>query len=154
MSQLLFRKTLLAFSVLFGVWIFGVLFGLFLSDIGYGPLTENNLAAVSGSHQKEIIVDVRIDYGSEDAQSFPGEVLRQGDTALDLLYEIERKHGVSVEIREFPGLGVFVEAIHGVHNSSNVYWQFWINDAYAKVGAGQYVLQEGDKVLWKRTNEI
>lgn len=140
-----FKQTLKIFLVLFGVLLFGVLLGISLADIGYVP--------VASQEQKEILVDLSIDYGNGDTQSFPEEVLLRGSTVFDALQAIERRYGIFLETRNFPGLGVFVEAIHGVHNTNNSYWQFWVNGEYSKVGAGQYVLKDSDKVLWKRTGE-
>ena len=148
-----FRQTLKTFLVLFGVLLFGVLLGISLADIGYVPGGQNRLVE-TGVEQEEIHVDLSIDYGNGDEQSFPGKLARQGDTVLDLLETLERQNGITIEKRNFPGLGVFIEAIHGVHNTSNSYWQFWVNGEYSTVGAGQYELKDGDKVLWKRTNEF
>ena len=142
-----FRQTLKLFAVLFGVLAFGVLLGVSLVDMGYAP-------AASREGGREIWVDLAIDYGNGDEQSFPGKVVRQGDTVLDLLETLERQNGITIEKRNFPGLGVFIEAIHGVHNTNNSYWQFWVNGEYSKVGASQYALKDGDMVLWKRTNEF
>ncbi|MFH1584692.1 MAG: DUF4430 domain-containing protein, partial [Patescibacteria group bacterium] len=106
-----------------------------------------------GFNGGEIAVDLRIDYGSGDLQSFPAESLRAGSAVLELLEALEERHGVPVETRKFSGVGVFVEAIHGVRNTESSYWQYWVNGEYAKVGAGQYKLRDGDEVLWKRTGE-
>ena len=150
-----FKKTVVLFSILFGVFVFGTLFGVFLVDVGYVPITshaqpDSERAAQS---KKDIAVDLIIDYGNGDTQSFPAEIAWEGSTVFDLLQKMEKRHGVSIETRNFPGVGVFIEAIHGVHNTNQSYWQFWVNGEYAKVGAGQYALKDGDKVLWKRTSE-
>lgn len=149
-----FNQTFKLFLILFGVFVFGVLIGLFLADIGYVSVGQQNFASIATSQEnQEIRVDLAIDYGNGDLQAFPGELLRQGDTVLDLLENLERGEGIILEKRNFPGLGVFIEAIHGVHNTNQSYWQFWVNGEYAKVGAAQYVLKDGDEVLWKRTGE-
>ncbi len=141
-----FRQTLKLFAVLFGVLAFGVLLGVSLADMGY-TRTGTQI------DRKEILVDLAIDYGNGDEQSFPWKLARQGDTVLDLLETLERQNGIAIEKRNFPGLGVFIEAIQGVHNTNDSYWQFWVNGEYSNVGAGQYELKDDDKVLWKRTNE-
>lgn len=150
-----FNQTFKLFLILFGVFVFGVLIGLFLADIGYVSVGQQNLASFATSREnQEIRVDASIDYGNGDIQAFSGELLRQGDTVLDLLENLERREGIALEKRNFPGLGIFIEAIHGVHNTNNSYWQFWVNGEYAQIGAGQYGLKDGDKVLWKRTSEF
>ncbi|HEX9721910.1 MAG TPA: DUF4430 domain-containing protein [Candidatus Paceibacterota bacterium] len=138
-----FKQTIKIFGVLFFVLVFGVLLGVSLADIGYVPV-------VATQEQKEIQVDLAIDYGNGDSQMFPGQEIGAGDSVLSLF----EKSGVTLEKRNFPGLGVFIEAINGVHNSNNYYWQFWVNGEYANIGASEYELRHGDQVLWKRTNEI
>jgi len=142
-----FKETSKLFGVLFGVFVMGVLLGIFLVDTGSVPAT-------SSQEREEIKVDITIDYGNGDVQSFSEEVIRNGDTVLALLSVLERRYGIITERRNFPGMGVFIEAIHGVHNSNSFYWQYWVNGEYAKVAAGQYILKDGDKILWKRTNKI
>jgi hypothetical protein len=36
-----------------------------------------------------------------------------------------------------------------VNGEDNRYWQYFINGAYAQVGADQYKLKNGDAVEWK-----
>lgn len=146
-----FKNTAKIFGILFGVFLFGVIFGIFLADIGYIPVREKHQSEVLGE-RGEISVDLTIDYGNGDIQSFPREKLPAGSTVLDLLRGLQEK-GILVETRNFPGLGVFIEAIHGVSNTNSSYWQFWVNGEYSQVGAEQYVLKDGDGVLWKRTSE-
>jgi len=150
-----FSQTLKIFTLLFGVLVVGVFLGLNLKNVGYIPVAENNQASVASNFQdkREIVVDLLIDYGNGDLQAFSAELLLQDDTVLDLLYAIERRRGIALETRNFLGLGMFIEAIHGVRNTNNFYWQYWVNGKYAEIGAGQYVLQDGDEVLWKRTDQ-
>lgn len=144
----MFRRVLFVYSILFAVLVSGVLLGVYLVNVGYVPIEK-----LPASIQQEIAVDLTIDYAADDLQSFPSQILVGESTVLDLLELLEKRHGVPIETRNFPGLGQFIEAIHGVHNTNNLYWQYWVNDEYAKVGASQYVLQDGDTVLWKRTDQ-
>lgn len=151
------RQRLRVFAMLFGVLVFGVLLGLSLKETGYLQLSASPVQTVQNTER--ISVDITFDYGNGlsgqgDVQAFVGEVLFAGDTVLDLLYSLEEEQGIAIETRNFPGLGQFIEAIHGVRNTNNSYWQYWVNDEYAKVGASQYVLQNNDKVIWRRTDEI
>jgi hypothetical protein len=146
-----FRQTVKIFVALFGVLVFGVLLGVTLAHIGYVPVSpDTNAGAAAQEDRTAIIVDLVVDYGNGDTQIFSGEKLRAGDSVLDLL----ERSGAALEKRNFPGMGLFIEAINGVHNSNNYYWQYWVNGEYAKVAAKQYELHHGDKVLWKRTNEL
>jgi len=138
--------------VIFGV---GVLVGFLFSGIGSAPVVEETQAPVGDvqEEQKEITVELTIDDGDKSIQTFSGGVLTKGDTVLDLLYAMEERHGLVVKKRDFPGMGVFIEGIGGIENSNDTYWQYWVNDEHAKVAAGEYILEDGDQVLWKRTNE-
>lgn len=160
MNSQLVKHTLFVFSLLMGVFTLGVFVGMFLLETGYVPSLQNQTTSIESiesndaQEKDEIAVDVFIDYGNGDVQSFSEEVLLNGSTVFDVLKALERRYGIPLETRNFPGIGVFIEAIHGVHNSNTSYWQFWVNGEYAQVGAAQYVLQDGDKVLWKRTSEF
>jgi len=146
-----FKQTIKIFGVLFGVLVFGVLLGVTLVNVGYVPVNPDRSVGVAAQEQRQIIaVQLTVDYGNGDTQMFLAQELRSGDSVLTLL----EKSGVALEKRNFPGVGVFIEAINGVHNTGNYYWQFWVNGEYATVGASQYALQHGDQVLWKRTNEL
>jgi hypothetical protein len=149
-----FKQTLKVFSILFGVLVFGVLLGVTLVRIGYiptGDLPASGLASASQTvKQNEIAVTLTIDYGNGDTQMFSEQPLQNGQSVLDLFEQSK----VVLEKRYFPGVGAFIEAINGVHNSNTYYWQYWVNGKYATVAAELYKLQNGDKVLWKRTNEL
>ncbi|MBI2577646.1 MAG: DUF4430 domain-containing protein [Candidatus Wildermuthbacteria bacterium] len=100
-----------------------------------------------------ISVSLKIDYGNGDVQAFASENIVAGNTVWQLLQALERRHGIILETRNFAGVGIFVEGINGIRNTNTQYWQYWVNGEYAKVGAGQYKLKNGDEVLWKRTSE-
>ena len=66
-------------------------------------------------------------------------------TALQFL-----KSKFKVETKTFSGVGEFVTVINGIKETSGKnFWALYVNGKQAKVGAGDYVLQEGDKVEWK-----
>lgn len=134
----------------------GIIFVILISVFGLGasfgyvlkPTPEQTIVSES-----EIVTHIVIDYGNGDTQAFPNEVLLKGSSTLNQLEAIERRHGILIETREFGGIGTFVEGIHGVRNTNTAYWQYWINGEYAKIGATQYILENEDEVLWKRTSE-
>ncbi len=66
-------------------------------------------------------------------------------TALQFL-----KSKLKVETKTFSGVGEYVVAINGLTETTGKnFWAFYVNGKQAKVGAGDYVLQAGDKVEWK-----
>ena len=51
----------------------------------------------------------------------------------------------------FEGQGGFVTSINGISQdeAANKYWIYYINGEYAPVGASEYIVQDGDEILWK-----
>jgi len=53
------------------------------------------------------------------------------------------------------GALVFVEAINGIRNNqdgNDKWWQFWVDGELAPIGAGSYILSEGEVVEWRYTS--
>jgi Domain of unknown function (DUF4430) len=66
-----------------------------------------------------------------------------GKTALEILKARAR-------VRTSTGqMGELVEEINGVNNGNGYYLIYYVNGAKAKVGAGDYVTKNGDKIEWK-----
>ncbi len=69
-----------------------------------------------------------------------------GNTVFDLLNQT-----AAVTFTEY-AYGKFILSINGVENNANnngYFWQYWVNDELAPVAADNYVLSDGDYVLWK-----
>ncbi len=49
------------------------------------------------------------------------------------------------------GENAFVTVINGIEasESKKQFWAFYVNGKQAEVGAGSYILQDGDKIEWK-----
>lgn len=63
--------------------------------------------------------------------------------AFELLKDVAK-----VEYKEYD-FGVFVESINGTKGDDKHFWAFYVNDEKAQAGAGETILQKGDKVEWK-----
>jgi hypothetical protein len=52
------------------------------------------------------------------------------------------------------GQNAFVISINGrkVDDAKHEFWAFYVNGKQAEIGAGSYILQNNDKVLWKIEN--
>jgi hypothetical protein len=84
-----------------------------------------------------------IDYGNSTQQMFSNLT---GNTVFDIINET-----VSVRFTQF-AFGKFIIAINDAENDANgngYFWQYWVNDELAPVAADNYVLSNGDQVLWK-----
>jgi hypothetical protein len=73
--------------------------------------------------------------------SYQGE---EGKSALVLL-----KDKYSVQTKEFPGVGEFVENINGVSPNGNQFWAFYVNGVSSTEGASQYITKPTDKIEWR-----
>jgi len=64
------------------------------------------------------------------------------------------ENDVFLDYQTYGELGVFITQIGEKKNGQDgKYWQYFINDQYAQVGASNYILKPGDIVEWKFTNE-
>lgn len=72
--------------------------------------------------------------------SYNGE---EGKNALELL---KKNHTVTEENSTY---GTFVKGIDGKVGDDKNYWAFYVNGAYASVGAASYTTKATDKLEWK-----
>ncbi|OGY28264.1 MAG: hypothetical protein A2Z42_01820 [Candidatus Woykebacteria bacterium RBG_19FT_COMBO_43_10] len=72
-------------------------------------------------------------------------VAEEGETALDLTKK------VADVVTSGEGEMAFVTSIDGraADSSKNEFWELVINGEPAKVGAGSYTVQDGDKIEWR-----
>ena len=49
----------------------------------------------------------------------------------------------------YSGMGYFIDEIKGEKNRNNAFWVYYVNGAQANVGAGEYILKNGDTVRWR-----
>lgn len=138
------KKTLIFFAVLLLVFALGAGFGAFS---GLGSLVNKTLPP------EEILVDIEIDYGEENRQVFREEIFWQGSDVLETLKALERRHGVSAEIRDLSGGEVLVEGINGVRNTRNSFWQVSINGGEFQNETKSLLLENDDKILWRRVEQ-
>lgn len=73
-----------------------------------------------------------------------------GESLATVLKRSLLEKGVNFDFYDYGGsMGEFVESIEGYSNQKDVWWQYWINDKYAKVGISNYFPSEGDKIVFK-----
>ena len=70
-------------------------------------------------------------------------VTSENNTVFDVL-----KAFCDVDYTEYHSGSVFIDAIDGIENKDPNWWQYWVNDEYAPVGASDYHLDDKDKVKW------
>jgi hypothetical protein len=125
-------------QALIGILIFS-LFCIFVNTSVHLTSSAN-----VGTHESRASnVEMTIDYGNSTQRVFSNLT---GNTVFDILNET-----TSVSFTQFT-FGKFITAINDVENDANgngYFWQYWVNDELAPVAADNYVLSDGDQVLWK-----
>lgn len=121
-----------------------LLFVLFFLVIISGYFFYQNkfsLTKKSAIQQQKITVYLKL-VGLPD---FIKHEIPKGKTALDLTKE--KADVVTKGEKE----NAYIIGINGVPalSSNKEFWAFYVNDKQAEVGAGSYVLKEGDKIEWK-----
>ena len=78
-----------------------------------------------------------------------------GKTSLfDLMKTAFEQENIAFDHKNYSTMGELVTQIGLKKNGEeNKYWQFWVNDEYAKVGVSAYIVEAGDKIKWKFTND-
>ena len=72
------------------------------------------------------------------------------ENAFVLLKNAAEKYRVSFVYKTYPGMGDLITQIGVFTNGSGEkYWQYSVNGRYVPVGADDYVLQQGDTVVWE-----
>lgn len=89
-------------------------------------------------------VEQKIIYGNTTPEESKTQEVIEGDTVLDLLIKTKNP-----EIKEY-SFGKAVESIDGIKNGMDKkYWIYSVNGKEANVGAGDYKLTQGDKIVWE-----
>lgn len=101
--------------------------------------------------QPGIVVNLKLDFGNGNVKIFNDIKLGEEKTVFALLKKITQENNMEFSFKEYPDLGAFVESIDNVANNSenNQWWQYWVNNEYAQLGASLYKLKEGDLIEWK-----
>lgn len=62
----------------------------------------------------------------------------------------KKENNFSFKSKEYPSLGIFIDEINGVSGGNGGYWIYYINNKEATVGVSNYILKNGDRILWKQ----
>lgn len=74
-------------------------------------------------------------------------IFREGQPLIEAMRTLAGE-GLLFVVREYPGMGAFVESIGGVKNADGYYWILWVNGAKAAAGASSVIVHEGDQFRW------
>jgi len=77
--------------------------------------------------------------------------LPEKTTVYDAIQKLITDKKINVSMKEFKGMGYFVEEINGLKNDKQTgeYWFYYINGQPAKIGISGYTLKNNDLITWK-----
>ena len=96
-------------------------------------------------------VSLMIDYGGGNIVSFSDIVIEGEESLFDVIQSTVEENNIPLGFKDFGGeLGVFIESINGVPGeSSNRWWQYWVNNKYGEIGVSSYTVKSGDVIELK-----
>lgn len=104
------------------------------------------------SEETKKTASLMIDFQNGELKIFNDLELTENTSVFDLLKSALEEGGVDFVYKDYGGeLGALVESINGVENNmkDGKYWQYWLNNEYAKVGASVQKIKNGDIIEWK-----
>lgn len=79
----------------------------------------------------------------------------EGDTVIDVLKKVTRENGIQMEFEDNPVYGTaYVEGIGNLYEfdcGDLSGWEYCVNGWYPNYGCSNYVLENGDVILWRFT---
>lgn len=157
------KKNILKYAVLLIIGIIIFILG-FSSGISYKNHNENKeeLYGIgenffSSTTDQESIgkASLLINYGNGNIDSFNELNIPPNGKVIDLLEQIE-KEALKKEYKDYgSGMGVFVTSLGGVgpDKEGKKWWQYFINNEYAKMGISTQSIKNGDIIEFKFSEE-
>lgn len=97
--------------------------------------------------QKQITVSIVV-VSPSNARSTYSATINKGGTVEDAM-KAAKSDGLSYKVKQFGGMGAYVEAINGDEEDGGMYWVFYVNGARAISGISTQTLSKGDEITWK-----
>ncbi len=100
-------------------------------------------------------VNLMIDYGNGSIKTWNTVSWNEAMSILDLTQKVASAKEIAITTKpDAKGVST-LESIDSIANdgSTNMRWQFWVDNTYEPRTAGKYYLKPGDIVLWKYVRE-
>lgn len=120
--------------------------------------TAQKTSITPQTQKKEIVLTTstvtdsqKIEIGIEiSGQTYQIKVAEKS-TVYDAIQKLIENKQITATLKEYSGMGKFVEEINGVasDSQSGKYWIYYINGQPAKTGISNYILKQNDKITWK-----
>lgn len=132
-------------SILFAIAGLGVGFILGFG-LSHAPLAQAPAAPTSQVTKQ---ASVMVDNGQGSVAVYKGDVSFD-ESLLQFMRALSQANNFTLKTKEYKGLGALIEQIGSTANGAGGrYWQYWVNNSYASVGADQYTIKPGDVIEWK-----
>ena len=121
------------------------------SDFLINTNINTNQANQAVTDQKKT-VSLMLDFGNGEIKTFKDIAIEEKTNLFDLLKKVTSENNLEFRYKDYGGdLGVLIESINNIGNNvgSDRFWQYWVNNEYAKIGASNYKLNPGDLIEWK-----
>ena len=132
-------KSIAKIIIIVAIFVFGVYIGQNYSILPESKISPEITAPLPNTEEPQIVsANLMLDFGDGTINSYTGIELAQGATVFDLLKKAADDNDIELNYQDYGGeMGVFVESIGEAKSdfAANRYWQYWVNDEYAKAGA-------------------
>ena len=131
----MYKRLYVSLCISFVLFIVGIFFYTGQKTLPKQPITKNN---------KTITVSQYIVINTTNPHEQDIEI-EEGQTALTLLTKTNKTEMTGT------GRNAFITSINNriADKRKHEFWAFYVNGKQAQVGAGSYVLHQGDKIEWK-----
>ena len=100
-------------------------------------------------------VNLMIDYGNGTIKTWNTVSWHESMSVLDLMSTVAEARGITMLTKDQAGGLLGVQSIDGIQNenTTNMRWQYWVNNNYEPRIASKYYLKPGDLIVWKYVTE-
>lgn len=131
-------------------WIVGVVFLLAVCLGFYFSETQNDFGA-NIDNQENMEEFENNEHLATVSVTFAGEEIEGSPVEIELKSEIDL---MTYMVQHFDVIGAdegFITSINDVEQdeSEGLYWLYYINEEMPSVGAGDYIVEDGDLIEWK-----
>jgi len=129
-----------------------IVFALLILGVGaFFVLSQRRQSVVEevrGVQEETVNADLILDFGASEEKVATYSGIRTTEkTVLGLLLQAATDYGFEVDYTPPNGeVGAFVKSIAGMENTSERFWQFWVNGEYGQVAMDQQEIKDGDFV--------
>jgi len=130
--------------------VIGLIIGIFIGiPIGRGGMLIAPLEPASESNLSQTF-SLMVDFGDGKLETFQDVSFGEQETLFLAMQKKLGEEKIDFGFKEYEGLGTLITKIGEKENGTgNEYWQYWVNNRHADVGADQYLVRPGNVILWK-----